>query len=118
MNCFSVFEKLWQRLKPQVESSRFAGFDLTKQPDELVLYKFDRCIFCQRVMGFIRQHQLPVSYRDVQETPAYRQELFQLTGRTQVPCLVIDGQPMLESADIVAYLRHIYVSADKPTHAS
>jgi len=109
MICFNLFEKLWQRFEPKVDASRFAGFDLTKQPEELILYKFDSCIFCRRVMGFIRQHHLPVSYRDVKNNAAYREELIQLTGRSQVPCLLIDGQPMLESADIVAYLRHVFV---------
>ncbi len=113
MKIFSLFEKLWQRLQPAVNASRFAGFDLDKPPTELVLYKFNSCIFCQRVMGFIDQHQLPVSYRDLREHSEYRQELLALTGRSQVPCLLIDGQPMLESADIVAYLHHVFVSGGK-----
>ena len=37
-----------------------------------------------------------------------RKELIDLTGRTQVPCLVINGEPLLESADIVNYLRQEY----------
>jgi glutathione S-transferase len=30
--------------------------------------------------------------------------LVKLTGKTQVPCLVIDGKPMHESEDIKQYL--------------
>ena len=37
--------------------------------------------------------------------PQHRQELLDMNGTTQSPCLVIDGKPMLESADIIAYLK-------------
>ena len=109
----SFFKNLWQGLKPVVNASRFDDFEFEKPPVELVLYKFDTCIFCQRVMAFIRKHKLPVTYRDLREHPRYRQELLALTGRSQVPCLLIDGQPMLESADIVAYLHYIFVEGKK-----
>ena len=37
--------------------------------------------------------------------PQHRQELLDMNGTTQSPCLVVDGEPMLESADIIAYLQ-------------
>lgn len=77
-------------------------------PQNLVLYKFDSCPFCVRVMRVIEAHDLPVTYRDTRKDTGARQELIQLTGRTQVPCLLIDGKPMLESRDIVRYLQDVF----------
>ena len=34
-------------------------------------------------------------------------ELTKLTGKTQVPCLVVGGDPMLESDAIIAYLEGV-----------
>lgn len=82
--------------------------ELIAKPDQLILYKFDSCPFCVRVMRVIDAHDLPVTYRDTRQDPNARQDLIQLTGRTQVPCLVIDGKPMLESRDIVRYLQKVF----------
>jgi len=45
-----------------------------------------------------------VELRDTRKDPANRQALIGLTGGTQVPCLVIDGKPMLESSDIIRWM--------------
>ncbi len=44
--------------------------------------------------------------------PGVIDDLVSLTGKTQVPCLVINGEPMLESDDIIAYL-HGLVAANE-----
>ena len=81
------------------------------QRRELVLYKYDSCPYCQRVLRAIDKLGLEVEMRDTMMTPAAREELYQRTGRTQVPCLFIDGEALFESMDIVswleAYARHL-----------
>jgi glutaredoxin len=72
--------------------------------DNHILYYKPTCPFCVRVTNFMEQNGLCCEMRNTLEPPA-RDELEALTGGTQVPCLVIDGRPMLESADIIAYLR-------------
>ena len=72
---------------------------------ELVLYKFDSCPYCRRVQRVIVDLGLPVEQRDTRLDRAHREALYRQTGRTQVPCLFIDGQPMFESADIIAWLQ-------------
>lgn len=72
---------------------------------QLVLYKFDSCPYCQRVLSFLHQHPIPVTYKDINKEPAFRQELLKLGGKTQVPCLMIDGEPLYESSDIIRYLK-------------
>ena len=74
----------------------------------LLLYKFDSCPYCRRVQRALDQLDLDVELRDTRENPEHRRELRQRTGRTQVPCLFIDGEPMFESADINAWLQRTY----------
>ena len=75
---------------------------------ELVLYKFDTCPYCRRVMRVIEALGVPVTYRDTRRERRWREDLLERTGRTQVPCLLIDGEPLFESADISAWLREHY----------
>ncbi|HLG19610.1 MAG TPA: glutathione S-transferase N-terminal domain-containing protein [Bdellovibrionota bacterium] len=72
---------------------------------ELILYHFEGCPYCTFVKNAIDRLQVPdVQYRDILEQPQYRDELVKMNGTRQVPCLLIDGKPMLESADIVRFL--------------
>lgn len=71
------------------------------------LYYFASCRFCQRVLSTIddlniRSH---FEFLDILEHPEYGDELEKMNGTRQVPCLVIDGKPMLESMDIIAYIK-------------
>ena len=74
------------------------------QDRDLVLFKFDTCPYCVRVFRAADSLGLEIPMRDTKRDPSAREALIGHTGRTQVPCLVIDGQPLLESADIVAWL--------------
>jgi len=71
---------------------------------ELILYQSDYCPFCRRVTWALEDMaDIEIEVRDTM-VPEHRRALLELTGRTQIPCLVIDGQPMLESRDIVEWL--------------
>ena len=52
------------------------------------LYYKKQCPFCQKVLRFMDQN-----------------DLVRIGGKKQVPCLVINGKPLYESDDIIAYLR-------------
>lgn len=83
---------------------------------KLALYKYDSCPYCQKVLQAISALNLrdQVELRDTRQDPAHRQALVTLTGSTQVPCLVIDGKPMLESSDIVDWLYAQFGKGEKP----
>ena len=72
------------------------------------LFKTDLCGFCYRVRGFMDDHGIEVSLRDVNSDAEAFRELLQATGRTTVPCLRIERgdevQWMFESMDIIRYL--------------
>ena len=72
---------------------------------QLLLYKFDACPYCVRVQRDIDMLGLDIPMKDTREDPSARAELRDRTGRTQVPCLFIDGQALFESADISAWLK-------------
>lgn len=71
---------------------------------DLVLYKRDDCPFCAKVFTKLKELGRELPMRDVAKEAGAREELVARGGRGQVPCLVIDGEPMYESDAIVAYL--------------
>jgi glutaredoxin len=66
-----------------------------------------QCPYSARVRDFIDEQGLKdqIDYTEINEVEGAKDKLSQLTGRSQVPCLVIDGKPMLESGDIVQWLQ-------------
>ena len=76
---------------------------------KLILYHFEACPYCEKVRRAIRELPIEgIEYRDILERAEYRRELIEMNGTRQVPCLLIDGQSMLESDDIVAFLRRTF----------
>ena len=76
--------------------------------NQLSLYQFPSCPFCQRVLDAVARLGVQIELRDTRTSTAYRDELLAATGRTTVPCLRIEepgGTRWLpESADIIRYL--------------
>ena len=79
---------------------------------ELILYKFDACPYCKRVQRKIIELNISdkIEMRDTRTEPMWRKDLNDRTGRTQVPCMFIDGEPMFESLDIIDYLQMQFTS--------
>ncbi len=72
---------------------------------KLMLYHKPYCPFCTDVEKAIERLGVPgVEFRDIAVKPEYAQELVKTTGIRQVPCLVADGKPMLESREIIQFL--------------
>ena len=72
---------------------------------KLDLYKFDACPYCQRVMKVIEASgRTDIEYHDTRTSEEDRLYLIERGGKEQVPCLFIDGSPLYESMDIIAWL--------------
>lgn len=71
---------------------------------DLELYKFDTCPYCQRVFDAIARLEVPVRLRDIKEDESARRKLLEVGGDEQVPCLFVNGKPLYESQDIIAFL--------------
>lgn len=83
------------------ESKKAAGLS-----GELLLYVKNGCPFSKATLNARANLHLEsnIQTRFIDEDDAALAALEGLTGKKQVPCLVIDGTPMHESADIVAKL--------------
>ena len=81
-------------------------------PGKLELFFFPDCPYCRKVLGAIDDLGLKdrIAFRDARNDPKEKEALVELTGKTQVPCLVIDGDPMHESEDIKQYLYQTFGS--------
>ena len=71
---------------------------------ELTLYHFPSCPYCKVVMDCLERLNLEIPMRDTHADEGAKQELIEMGGKSQVPCLIIDGKPLYESADIVSWL--------------
>lgn len=72
----------------------------------LELYYYEQCPFCHRVLMKIKELGLEekITFKNTLEDPANAAFHQKTTGRTTVPCLYIDSQPMFESSDIISWL--------------
>ncbi len=76
-------------------------------PRELILYGRPSCPYCARVDRAIKELGIEdkIIRRHTGFGTEWRTDLRKRTGSTQVPCLFIDGEPMFESLDIIAWLK-------------
>jgi len=85
-----------------------AGLECAMQ--NLTLYHFMGCPYCQRVRDFLSKEGITIPMKDTHENAVYRNELIKIGGKPQVPCLVIDGKALYESLDIIDWLKKSYTS--------
>lgn len=72
---------------------------------KLELFKKDSCPYCQKVMRYILSSgRNDIIYHDIINDQEAANTLLQIGGKRQVPCLFIDGKPLYESNDIIAWL--------------
>ena len=81
--------------------------DPNKDLPELILYGRSSCPYCVRVDRVIEELNIEdkITSRLTNYGSEWREDLRNRTGSTQVPCLFIDGEPMFESLDIIAWMR-------------
>lgn len=72
----------------------------------LELFMFNGCPYCQRVLGEIaREGRTDVELCNIHADREHYDRLVKVGGMSQVPCLFIDGEPLYESLDIIAWLQ-------------
>lgn len=70
----------------------------------LELYYRNFCGYSRKVLDFMEQHGITMTLHCLQTEEGAEQRLVEIGGKAQVPCLIIDGSPMYESDDIIAWL--------------
>lgn len=78
---------------------------------ELKLYHRWTCPYSVKVRNYIEDHELKdqIAYMEIEESPEAIETLKNYTGLEQVPCLIADGRPILESADIISWLDSYFI---------
>lgn len=77
-----------------------------EQMMDIELFYRETCPYSSKVRAFIRDNGLlsVVEQRDVEDDAENLEELIEVSDDDQVPCLVVDGEPILESDAIVDWL--------------
>lgn len=71
---------------------------------DLVLYMKPICPFCVKVLNFMKERGIVLQQRNISVDAEAAETLVRVGGKRQVPCLFIDGEPLYESSDIIAWL--------------
>lgn len=74
----------------------------------LILYYKPSCPYCQKVLDFMKSKSITVPLRDITQNSDYAKQLLESGGKSQVPCLFIDGRAQYESDDIIYWLQENY----------
>lgn len=74
---------------------------------KLELFHRWHCPYSRKVRDFIEENNLRdrITYIELDEEDGAIERLVQLNGKQQVPSLVVDDRPMLESDEIIEWLR-------------
>lgn len=75
------------------------------------------CPYSARVRDFIEEKKLRdrIEYIDRDENETNKQKLKDRTGKTQVPCLFIEGKPLFESDEIISWLKENLLQEQRPS---
>ena len=77
---------------------------------ELTLYYRPTCPFCSKVYEFLKSKNIDIPLKNILESTEYQEELISIGGKSQGPCLIIDGKALYESDDIIKWFENAYAS--------
>jgi glutaredoxin 3 len=58
------------------------------------LYSTRWCGYCVRAKALLEQRGVPYEEISLDDDPAFRQTIFELTGRSTVPQILVDDEPI------------------------
>lgn len=70
----------------------------------LILYYKPDCPYCKLVLEFLKEKGRNIPLYDTND-PSVKEELIAKGGKSQVPCLFINGKALYESSDIIRWLK-------------
>ncbi|XP_027148816.1 prostaglandin E synthase 2-like [Coffea eugenioides] len=68
------------------------------RPNDVVLYQYEACPFCNKVKAFLDYYDIP--YKVVEVNPISKKEI-KWSGYKKVPILMVDGEQMIDSSEII-----------------
>ena len=72
---------------------------------ELTLYIRSSCPYCVKVTNYLKKHGKKIPTVDIGKDKGGKADLIRIGGKQQVPCLIIDGEALYESSDILQWLK-------------
>ena len=73
---------------------------------KLELFILSTCPYCKRVLTEMeKESRQDIDIYDISKDKEAGNRLMEIGGKSQVPCLFIDGKPMYESMDIISWLK-------------
>ncbi|MDR7869741.1 MAG: glutathione S-transferase N-terminal domain-containing protein [Tissierellaceae bacterium] len=72
---------------------------------ELKFYYMAHCPFCKKVMQYMDRNGIEIEMLDIKADPQNQKDLIEIGGIDQVPMLLIDGNPLYESDDIIQWFK-------------
>ena len=72
---------------------------------KLALYVTTGCPYCIKVKRLLADNGVTIPERNISTDAEAEQTLLAARGTRQVPCLFIDGKPLYESSDIIAWVQ-------------
>jgi glutaredoxin 3 len=79
---------------PPVEDNLYGGFSVTSLMARVRLYSTRWCGYCVRAKALLESRGIEFEEVSLDDDPAFRQKLFDLTGGWTVPQILIDGKPV------------------------
>jgi glutaredoxin len=71
--------------------------------EKLALYYLPTCPYSIKVLRFLEEQGIVIELKKTTD-PENLRTLVEVGKKNQVPCLFIEGKPLYESDDIIAYL--------------
>ncbi len=103
----AIITALFFTMSPEgsaLEHSRLSKQATLTEKPQLLLYYTPWCPYSQKVLNYLTQIKKTVPMKNIQNDTRGKEELKKIGGKSQVPCLVINGKAMYESADIIRWL--------------
>ncbi|KAL3840198.1 hypothetical protein ACJIZ3_024789 [Penstemon smallii] len=69
------------------------------RPKDVVLYQYEACPFCNKVKAFLDYYD--ITYKIVEVNPLSKKEIKWSDDYKKVPILMVDGEKMVNSSDII-----------------
>ncbi|MBX9923487.1 MAG: glutathione S-transferase N-terminal domain-containing protein [Rhabdochlamydiaceae bacterium] len=77
---------------------------IARENPQLLLYYLPWCPYSQKVLDHLKQMHKTLPMKNLQQDNKGKEELRKIGGKAQVPCLIINGKAMYESATIIQWL--------------
>ncbi|WP_229685921.1 glutaredoxin family protein [Longimycelium tulufanense] len=68
---------------------------MSTNPDQVVMYGAEWCGDCRRAKAWLRRNEVPFVEIDVEHDEAAREEAVRLSGRRNIPVVVLPGGGIL-----------------------